>query len=143
MFLDGWSPGYVTFVEENQVIIIIVIIVVVVIIVIYDSNHFRSHYHQLQHKRRFQDKPVHRLQDREPQQLLRLGFYDEGDYNDDDHEHDGDVDDSDGDDDLLQHRGSRGAAPIQVIITRRQPRPNFTFVSLLENDQSQSQESKV
>ena len=47
------------------------------------------------------------------------------------------------DDDILQHRGSRGSAPIQVIITRR-PRPKVTYVSLLQqNDQSQLQESKV
>ena len=61
-------------------------------------------------------------------------FAKDGDYDDGD---DGDYEDA-----TLQQRASRGPAPIQVIITRR-PRPKVSYVSLLKDNNSQPQESKV
>ena len=58
---------------------------------------------------------------------------------------DGDHDDGDYggyEDATLQQRASRGPAPIQVIITRR-PCPKVSYVSLLKDNNSQTQESKV
>ena len=52
------------------------------------------------------------------------------------------IDDGDYEDATLQQRASRGPAPIQVIITRR-PRPKVSYVSLLKDNNSQPQESKV
>ena len=63
-------------------------------------------------------------------------FAKDGDYED------GDYDDGDYEDAPLQQRASRGPAPIQVIITRR-PRPKVSYVSLLKDNNSQPQESKV
>ena len=53
-----------------------------------------------------------------------------------------DYDDGDYEDAPLQQRASRGPAPIQVIITRR-PRPKVSYVSLLKDNNSLPQESKV
>ena len=66
------------------------------------------------------------------------------DYDDDDDGDDGydNGDYGDYDDATLQQRASRGPAPIQVIITRR-PRPKVSYVSLLKDNNSQPQESKV
>ena len=61
--------------------------------------------------------------------FAKYGDYDDGDY--------GDYEDA-----TLQQRASRGPAPIQVIITRR-PCPKVSYVSLLKDNNSQPQESKV
>ena len=107
-----------------------------------------SRQQQPQDKRQFQGRQAPPQTGRELQHLFRFGLdhIDEEDHGEDheDDDHGGDhEDDDEADDDILQHRGSRGSAPIQVIITRR-PRPKVTYVSLLQqNDQSQLQESKV
>ena len=73
---------------------------------------------------------------------LDENFAKDNDYDDGDYDYVDDGDDGDYEDATLQQRASRGPAPIQVIITRR-PCPKVSYVSLLKDNNSQPQESKV
>ena len=79
-------------------------------------------------------------EDGDDETFAKDGDYEDGDYGDYDDGDDGD--DGDYEDATLQQRASRGPAPIQVIITRR-PRPKVSYVSLLKDNNSLPQESKV
>ena len=125
--------------------------------IIYEALYHLGSRQQRQRRKPFQGRRAVPPQGNEPRRLFRFhtfflredgddetfakdGDYEDGDYGDYDDGDDGD--DGDYEDATLQQRASRGPAPIQVIITRR-PRPKVSYVSLLKDNNSQPQESKV